>query len=157
MMKYLNKWRNDESGNGSVVLFLVSFPIVLAIFGIVVDSILYAYAKNAVQSAADSSAVVLASSIELPNFEQQYQSIYKNNLGRATTVLKGGGSIGYKLDKAKRRVCVSVTETVDFLVIDSLPWFSSSSLAKIVIENPGNDTSSGFKNDDADYACAIIK
>ena len=156
-MNIKERIKNDEEGNSSAIIVLLFFPIIIAIFGITVDAMLYAYAKNAVQSAADSSAAVLASSLELPNFQQQYQSIYKSNLGNAEMVLAGNGTISYTINTAQRRVCVSVTENVDFVFIDSLPGIATSPVAQIVIANPGGSTASGFKNSSADYACAIIK
>lgn len=169
----LRSYRNNEDGN-SIALFLITFPIITLVFGFIVDTLTLNYAKSAVQSAADSTAVVIASSLELNGFNQgQAQQVYAKNLDNAKNVLACkkstcGGTLNTSIDLAKKRVCVTVSEKVDFLFLDSLPFglFGSagdsmkttiSNFGDIKIVNPGASTEANLKNRANDYACAIIK
>jgi Flp pilus assembly protein TadG len=179
LRKLLRQARNNEEGN-SLVLFLITFPIITLIFGFIVDMLLLNYARAAVQSAADSTAVAVASSIELQSFRSvNISDLYRKNIKNAEMVLQckpttsgGSNSCGANItavtNALTKRVCVSVSEKVNFVFLDSLPFglFGSAGddlkksvtgFADIKITNPGNSTVSSFKNKGIDYACAIIR
>jgi Flp pilus assembly protein TadG len=173
MLKFFRQTRNSEEGN-SIVMFLITFPIIVAIFGLIVDGLLLAYAKSEVQSAADSAALVIASSKQLGfSFsEAKAKTVYQANLEQAKQVLQCkdapygcGSDLGFQSSSTK--ACASVTERVNFLFLDSLPFaiFGSSgdalkksvdSLSEIRIDFPNGFNSSTF-NKAQKYACAIIK
>lgn len=173
MKRISQRLANEEEGSG-LVFFLITFPIITVIFGLVVDTLLLSYARTSVQSAADSAAVVLASTIESTKFQDKYIDVYRNNLEHAKSVLECkkstcGLNIAHTpVSSATRRVCVTVSEKVNFLFLDTLPFgvFGNggdslkqavSNFADIKIEDPGSSLNPDRTNASKDYSCAIIK
>jgi uncharacterized membrane protein len=170
MSSLFSKIKNNEDGN-SLVFFLVTFPLITVIFGLVVDSLLLSFARISVQSAADSAALVAANQIKNNVFASKVSGSYTQNLDHAKFVLACrnsvcGSNLRVVTDVANSRVCVSVSEKLNFLFLDTMPFgiFGEAggdlkkqveAFSDITIQIPRNGEAN--LSTSLDYACATIR
>ena len=111
----------SEKGN-TIILFLLTVPLMLGMFGVAADAIIYTNVKAGVQSALDSASTVYASSTkDQARFTGSYKTVYKNNLGPITGFLECQTTCGSTLtviNNANGSVTLKASEKVHFIFIN---------------------------------------
>jgi hypothetical protein len=132
----------EEKGLGSFVFAMTSIPIFFLIMSFVIDSIIFSYAKNSVQSALDSATITMANSKALPGVSVvNATSVYRKNLEPAFRALDctDASNCGKPLsgscttNAARSEVVCSYTanERASFYFINMLPVLDTDFFAGI--------------------------
>lgn len=114
----------EETGN-TIIMFLIIVPVMLGMFGIAADAIIFVNVKMGVQSSLDSAAVVYANqTVDLPQrYRNKYIATYKNNLDPFKGFLYCAGSpcgnTPTIVSNSGGKVTLKVQEKMNFIFIDN--------------------------------------
>lgn len=153
---FLRKLR-EEKGLGSFVFALTSIPVFFLIMSFVIDSIIFSYAKNSVQSALDSATITMANSKAIPNISgANATTVYRKNLEPAFRALdcSDSSNCGKPLvgncttSVARSEVACSYTanERASFYFINMLPFLDTdffggiTCTSKVIIKSSVSDS-----------------
>lgn len=121
MLEKLKQKLKNEKGN-TIILFLLTVPLMLGMFGIAADAIIYTNVKAGVQSSLDSASTVYASSTKDPTrFSGSYKTVYKNNLNPISGFLECQPTCGNNItvtNNGNGSVTLNASEKVHFIFIN---------------------------------------
>lgn len=123
MLKKLFKKTKEETGN-TILMFLIMTPMILGMFGIAADAIIYVNVRTGVQDALDSASVVYASQIHDPRYQGAYIETYKNNLSPFKGFLEctnpsSCGNNPTVISVSDNSATIQVSEKMNFIFIDN--------------------------------------
>lgn len=123
MLKKILAKTKKEDGN-SLILMLVTVPVIMLVFGLAIDLTIWSYTSNNVQKALDNSSVVYASALKGIGTKPQATTVYNANLDNIRGFLKcpEGLTCGVvtTVRETPSEVQLNVTEGVKFVFLPSL-------------------------------------